>query len=502
MVPKTDTQSLVTLTHQGFINRIPVDSMNKQSPSGPVSSCIGLNTRTLDRVTDAVIAQERGHILFISTSGRCWRLPVCEIPLNMASQRLDGLMLKSHLLTDKRKQRMSEIAYMVPVDGGKDLTESRTVILGTSFGRVKKLALQDCYYASRYEGASIIKLQTVDLDETFEEEEFVIGAGLTGYQDQDEIWMASSSGRLARFYDSDVPERRRRSMGVEGIQIGMKDVAVALYAGWVPSHYEALLVYDTGYGKRVKMYDIPIRRRGCVGAKVVKDNGATIAGITALNHIDTGVVLTSLGKYVRLDFDQIPKCLNVTDAGTKLIRSNQAIVKALRIAPLGAIQEECPTKDDTSQPDIKQRVRAVMIDPGIEPGSWRCFDANGEEVCFLKDMDIEGIRYMVVRAIGSQYREYDVNVPFALHASTIRSIHIKDDNTIALSPHKDKDPMDWSVWGKINGQLVFGRLADLGSIHEPRDPSSIEQEPTKPPAQPEEAGFFRKVKKVFRNLFG
>ncbi|MBD3399775.1 MAG: DNA gyrase subunit A [Candidatus Coatesbacteria bacterium] len=240
-----DESTVVAITHQGYIKRLPPDTYRAQGRGG--RGVTGFSTKDEDFVESLFVAQTHDHLLCFTTAGRCYWLKVYRIP--EASRVARGTYI-ANLLQLRDEERITAV---VPV---RDLEEpERYLVMATARGKVKRTALID-FSNPRRDGIIAVSLASDDR---------LIGVRLTN--GKREILLATSYGRAIRFDEDQVRCMGRNAQGVIGVRlendddyvIGMITVDPGASVGHV------LTATDKGYGKRTPLGEYSTKNRGGKG---------------------------------------------------------------------------------------------------------------------------------------------------------------------------------------------------------------------------------------------
>ncbi len=289
----------VTLTHYGYIKRLPADTYKSQRRGG--RGITALQTREEDFVEHLFITSTHNYILFFTNKGRMFRLKAYEIP--EAGRQAKGTAVVNLLHLDPR-EKVTAVLHI------KGFEEEGYLIFMTKNGIVKKTGL-DKYASARSAGINAI---------TVREDDELITVKLT--RGTTELIAVTKKGLAIRFDEKDVREMGRTAMGVRGIRLNKGDNVIALDI--VEEDGDLLVITEKGFGKRTPLEEYKTQARGgkgvktvritkkigqLVGAKVVKDNceimlissegiviRMDINGISLMGRSTQGVTLMRLDK--------------------------------------------------------------------------------------------------------------------------------------------------------------------------------------------------------------
>ena len=232
-----EEQVMITMTHYGYVKRMPVDVYNVQRRGG--RGITAMQTRDEDFVKTIVTTSTHDILLFFTTKGRVFQLKGYQIP--EASRQARGMAIVNLLRLDEDEQ----VYGMIPIqsfDDGGSLT------MATRCGLIKKTPLAD--YRNIHAGGLIaIRLR---------EDDEVIGVTLT--DEEDDILIGTRNGLSIRFPQSDVRETGRNTMGVKAITLTGDDEVVGM--SLVKPEMSLLVVTENGFGKRTEFSEYRVQNRG------------------------------------------------------------------------------------------------------------------------------------------------------------------------------------------------------------------------------------------------
>ena len=257
---------IITITHSGYIKRIPVGTYRRQRRGG--KGITGLGMKEEDFVASIFVASTHSHILFFTDAGKCFWLKVHEIPQG-------GRLARGKAIVNLLEMARGEnITAFIPVgDFGADCF----LMLATKHGYVKKTHLSK-YANPRRGGIIAIVLREGDS---------LIEAKLTS--GSDDMILAKRNGKAIRFNERDVREVGRASQGVRGVVLDGDDAVVGMVQ--VKRDSALLAVTECGYGKRVRLSDFRNIRRGGKGVALIPTGGRNGSVVAALEVLETDEVM-------------------------------------------------------------------------------------------------------------------------------------------------------------------------------------------------------------------
>jgi DNA gyrase subunit A len=280
-----DEDAVVTVSHEGFVKRMPMHLYRRRVSSG--RALAGMERYGEDYLERVFVARTRGWVLALTEQGYCHFLPVLDVPESGRASR--GQSVYSLLAGAERKDR---IVAMIPVE---DLGASeRYLVFVSRRGVMKRTALDE--FASPRAGGVIAA--GVKKDDRIQD--VTLSDGLA------EIMLLSSGGRAVRFAETDVPVVGRAAQGVKGMELKDGEEVV----GVVPIRREAnvLTVTEDAVGKRIPVAEFPLQKRGGLGNLVTPAGGEGSRIVAALEVLDTDEVMlvSGSGQVTRIAAEAIP----------------------------------------------------------------------------------------------------------------------------------------------------------------------------------------------------
>ena len=330
---------LIVLTDSHRIHRMPIDDIKSQRRGGLGKTCASMKCPEspdgFDRVIDVVQAPEEADLLLFSVVGRCHKVKVADIPLgngSTAGTKLADVLLEEEHQSSKSLSYIVRITMMVPIHDGLKREDGFTpyITLATKLGLVKRLALGECIVVNRLYGSSIIQLEQrggMEMDE-------VISASFCG--EDDDLWMASNNGHVARVAVSHVPILGRRAKGVHGMELKLSDGERLTSMITTLHKDEATLttLYEHGFGSKVDTEAFSVHDRDTKGVQAAPV-GAEIAALVQSEPGQDLVVITSTGRLIRIGEADVPLHKSRDAVGVTVIEvetdGQQVVVKAVAV---------------------------------------------------------------------------------------------------------------------------------------------------------------------------
>ncbi|MBL4938390.1 DNA gyrase subunit A [Clostridium sp. YIM B02515] len=273
---------VVTLTHAGYIKRIPSDTYTAQKRGG--RGIQAMATKEDDFVEHIFITSTHNNLLFFTNLGRVYRLKGYELP--EAGRSAKGTNLVNILPLNPGEK----IQAVMPV---KEFEEDKFLIMATREGLIKKTDLTQ-FSSIRKNGLAAINLREGDE---------LIGVKMT--DGQSEILIVTQDGYSMRFSETDVRPMGRTATGVKAITLREGDSAVSMNV--IAENEDVLIVSENGYGKRTGIDEYSAHRRGGKGIITYKVSEKTgkIVGARIVKDGDEIMLINTSGVAIRLNASNI-----------------------------------------------------------------------------------------------------------------------------------------------------------------------------------------------------
>ncbi|MBU9888318.1 MAG: DNA gyrase subunit A [Candidatus Omnitrophica bacterium] len=274
---------LITISHAGYIKRIPISMYRRQHRGGTGVTGAGVRDDE-DFIEHMFMASTHDFILFFTNQGKVFWRKAYEIP--QASRQAKGKAIVN-LLSLSANENVSSFLQV------KEFDDKRFVVMVTAQGVIKKTNLIE-YSRPRSSGINAITLR--DKDE-------LVACKITS--GKDEIFLATRDGKAIRFKEADVRDMGRTASGVRGINLAKKDEVIAVEV--VNPKATALSVTENGFGKKTLFSQYRIQTRGgkgIINVKVSEKNGKVVNVLTVAEE-DEAILVTTGGMVVRCPVSQI-----------------------------------------------------------------------------------------------------------------------------------------------------------------------------------------------------
>ena len=295
-----EEQTVVALTHFGYIKRMPIDTYRSQKRGG--KGITGISTREEDFVKQIFTASTHDTILFFSNKGKLYRLRGYEIP--EAGRTAKGTAIVNLLRLDNGEK----ISAVIPITNFED---GKYLLMATKNGLIKKTALRD-FDSTRKTGLLSITLK--DDDE-------LIDVRLT--DGEDNVVLVTSKGLSITFDEKDVRPVGRSAQGVIGIRLDEKDFVIGMESIIASKDATLLAITEHGFGKRTELSEYRVQNRGGRGVITYKVTPKTgnIVGIRIAKGDEDVMMITDKGTIIRLKVEEI-SILGRATQGVTLMRTN------------------------------------------------------------------------------------------------------------------------------------------------------------------------------------
>lgn len=296
-----DEEIAITLTHFGYIKRLPADTYKSQKRGGRGISA--LTTREEDFVKHLVSTTTHSKLLFFTNKGRVFRLNAYEIP--EGKRQAKGTAIVNLLQLGPNEK----IATLLAIDEKDD---NKYLLLATKNGIVKK--------TDREEFKNINKAGLIAIG--LREDDELIGVKVTdGNKD---VLLVTKEGMSIRFDENDIRSMGRSAMGVKGITLSNDDKVVSM--SLCEEGTDVLVVSENGFGKRTDINEYRTQIRAGKGIKTynIAEKTGKLVGAEMVNEDDEMMIINSDGVLIRLRVNEISLFGRVT-SGVKLMKTDDEV---------------------------------------------------------------------------------------------------------------------------------------------------------------------------------
>lgn len=294
-----EEESVVTLTHFGYIKRLPADVYKTQKRGGRGVS--GMTQREEDFVEELFICSTHDHVLFITNKGRMHRLKCYQIPEGSRTSRGTNIVNLLNL------EEGENIAYMIAV---KDFDPDKYLVMVTRNGLIKRTELS-AYKNVRKSGLIAITLN--------DDDELAFAKLTNGSH---ELLIATRNGMAIRFSEQDARPLSRTARGVRAIKLRGDDYVVGLAR--LRDNATVMTVTDKGQGRRSEISEYGLQNRGGYG-KInykVSDAKGYVAGIKVVDDTDDLIMISDDGVIIRIRVSDV-NIMSRYASGVRVMRLNE-----------------------------------------------------------------------------------------------------------------------------------------------------------------------------------
>ena len=319
----------ITLTHLGYIKRVPMDNYKAQHRGG--KGITGLTTRENDFVKDLIMTSTHDHLMFFTSLGKVYKLKAYQIP--EASRTAKGTPVVNFLNISQDERVSSVIPVGQPEEG-----ETSYLTQITKLGRIKRTLLSE-FRSNRANGLIAINLKDGDS---------LVDVKQTG--GSDELIVVTKFGKSIRFREEDVRAMGRDTSGVRAILLEEGDEVVSMSI--VDPEKSLLTVTENGFGKRTPLEEYKLQIRGGKGIMTVDrlkiDRTGNVVGAEIVDEDDEIMLINSEGIIIRVKAADISE-LKRSALGVKIMRveEDEHIVSMARVIPEEDEEEEGAEASDS-----------------------------------------------------------------------------------------------------------------------------------------------------------
>ena len=295
-----EEQTVIALTHFGYIKRMPIDTYKNQRRGG--KGITGIATREGDFVKQIFRSSTHDLILFFTNKGKLYKLKGYEIP--EAGRTAKGTAIVNLLSLDAGEK----ISAVIPI---QNFAEGKYLLMGTKNGLIKKTSLAE-YDSGKKTGLLAITLK--DNDE-------LISVKLT--DGQDNVVLVTRKGLCITFEEKEVRPIGRIAQGVIGIRLSDDDEVIGMESIISGSKATLLAITENGFGKRTELdeYRVQLRGgRGVITYKVTPKTGELV-GVKIADETQDVMLITDTGTIIRMSVKEI-SVLGRSTQGVTLMRTN------------------------------------------------------------------------------------------------------------------------------------------------------------------------------------
>ena len=315
----------VTLTHLGYIKRVPENTYKAQLRGG--KGIVGLTTRDSDFVKDLIITSTHDYLMFFTDLGKVYKIKAYEIP--EASRTAKGTPVINLLNLDQGER----VTAVIPV---KEFADDNYLIMVTRNGTIKKTPMSQ-FDTNRKTGLIAITLK--------DDDKLISVSQSSG---EESVYVVTKKGKSITFHEDDVRSMGRSAGGVRAITLDKDDEVVSMELDSTGER-ELLVMTKKGFGKRTSLDEYRLQTRGGKGVstydKTKFSKTGELVGATLVSKDDEIMLINSNGVIIRIRANEISKSGRTTQ-GVKIMKveSGDEIVSFAKVLD----------EDDASKPMTKK----------------------------------------------------------------------------------------------------------------------------------------------------
>ena len=326
LIPDEDT--VIAMTHLGYIKRMDVDNFRSQNRGG--KGIKGMQTIEEDYIEDLLMTTNHHYMMFFTNTGRVYRIKAYEIP--EAGRTARGTAIVNLL----QMQPGEKITAIIPM---RELNEDKYLFMATKKGMVKKTPMLE-YENVRKNGLQAIVLR--------DDDELIEVKATDNIQD---IFLVTKKGMCIRFRETDVRVTGRVSMGVIGMRFDEDDEVIGMQMESQGEHL--LVVSENGMGKRTLISEFNAQNRGGKGVfcyKVTEKTGYLI-GAKLVSDGSEIMLITTEGIVIRMSVDDI-SVIGRNTSGVKLMNIDQD--SDIKVASIAKVRESATRDNEAEEENLEE----------------------------------------------------------------------------------------------------------------------------------------------------
>ncbi len=320
-----DRPSVITISHQGYIKRVPADTYKEQRRGG--RGIRAMSTKEEDFVENIFFASTHDILLCFTEQGRVFWKKVYDIPESPRTSKGKAIINLLNLQEDEKITAFMRI---------REFSEEQHVVFTTQSGTTKKTNL------AKFKNVRANGIKAINIDEGDQ----LISVKLTN--GNDELMVTTSGGMTVRFNESQLRDMGRTARGVRGIRLkeGQKVVSCT-----VADPEECLMVIcENGYGKRSPISEYRETKRGGLGVRTImvnERNGDVVTAFT-VNDNHALMLITERGVVIRMKVEDL-RPMGRSTQGVRLVRLDEGDTL---VAAIPVEREPDEEEEETVKPEI------------------------------------------------------------------------------------------------------------------------------------------------------
>lgn len=315
---------VVTITHRGYIKRVPSKTYEKQKRGG--KGKVAVTTYDDDFIESFFTCMSHDTLMFVTDRGQLYWLKVYKIPEGSRQAKGKAVVNLINLEPDEK------IMAIIPTT---DFNDDRSLVFFTKNGIVKRTNL------SEYQNIRSVGVKAINLDEN---DEVVTALIANSLNENEMLFIATKKGMCIKFTLESVREIGRVSRGVTGIKFKEDNDEVIGAIAIYDDDQEILSVSQKGIGKRTTAAEYRLQSRAGKGVICMKltNKTADLVGVVAVDEKMDLMTLTTSGKMIRVDMQSIRKAGRNTSGVIVVNVDSDEVVSIAK----------CPKEDEEDAEDI------------------------------------------------------------------------------------------------------------------------------------------------------
>ena len=302
-----EAPAMLTLTQSGYVKRTNPSEYKKQNRGGV--GVVDLNTKDEDFVTIFLEGSTHDHILFFTDKGKVYQCRMYDVPEGKRATKGKSIMNVLPLATE---EKVTSIVTMPKAEARPTGSSGRTTafMLVTEKGVAKKVKAEQF--------ADVRKSGIIAM--TLEKDDRLIAS--LPVMKGDTVMLTTSGGQAIRYKESDIREMGRTAGGVRAMKVGGKGMIVGADVVTNEAESDFVILTTLGYGKRTKVKEYKIQKRGGSGIKtanVTAKTGPVIAAAVVTPALTEIIVASQKGQVIRTELKQVP-CLSRVTQGVRIMK--------------------------------------------------------------------------------------------------------------------------------------------------------------------------------------
>lgn len=335
LIPLDNT--VIAMTSLGYVKRMTVDNFKVQHRGG--RGIKGMQTIDDDYIEDLLMMKTHDYIMFFTNMGRAYRLKAYQIP--EAGRTARGTAIVNLLQLNPGEK----ISAVVPIE---DFEAEKNLFMVTKQGIVKKTPLHE-FKNIRKNGLVAINIR--EDDELIE---------VKSTDASSEIFLVTKKGMCIRFKETDVRATGRSSMGVIGMSLGKDDEIVGMQLEHQGD--TLLIVSEKGLGKRTRLNEFHVQKRGGKGVKCYKiiEKTGDVIGVKAVNDDHEIMMITDEGIIIQIAMSDVSIQGRPT-SGVKLMNLDDHV----KIAKIAKVREKISVDDEVTDEDLPESMSDEITEENL-----------------------------------------------------------------------------------------------------------------------------------------